>query len=74
MSLGIPEPLSLIFTTAVLFSLYNNLTFAHHYDFVRMLNRRKAMRKGQIIERGTHETLFKLGGDYRKLVELQGLS
>ena len=50
------------------------LVIAHRLSTVQHADEIIVMREGQIIERGTHETLFKLGGDYRKLVELQGLS
>jgi ABC-type multidrug transport system fused ATPase/permease subunit len=31
------------------------------------------MREGRITERGTHQELLEQGGEYRKLVALQGL-
>ena len=49
------------------------LVIAHRLSTVQHADEIIVMREGQIIERGTHDTLFKLGGDYRKLVELQGL-
>ena len=31
------------------------------------------MKEGEIIERGTHEHLYNLGREYKKLVDLQGI-
>ena len=50
------------------------LVIAHRLSTVLHADEIIVLREGQIIERGTHETLFQLGGEYRKLVELQGLS
>ena len=49
------------------------LVIAHRLSTVQHADEIIVLREGQIIERGTHDTLFQLGGDYRKLVELQGL-
>lgn len=49
------------------------LVIAHRLSTVQHADEIIVLRAGQIIERGTHDTLFQLGGDYRKLVELQGL-
>ena len=50
------------------------LVIAHRLSTVQHADEIIVLREGKIIERGTHETLFQLGGEYRKLVELQGLS
>ena len=50
------------------------LVIAHRLSTVQHADEIIVMRAGEIIERGTHDTLFQLGGEYRKLVELQGLS
>lgn len=50
------------------------LVIAHRLSTVQHADEIIVLREGQIIERGTHDALFKLGGEYRKLVELQGLS
>lgn len=50
------------------------LVIAHRLSTVQHADEIIVLREGQIIERGTHDVLFKLGGEYRKLVELQGLS
>lgn len=49
------------------------LVIAHRLSTVQHADEIIVMREGQIIERGTHDVLFQLGGEYRKLVELQGL-
>jgi ABC-type multidrug transport system fused ATPase/permease subunit len=50
------------------------LVIAHRLSTVQHADEIIVMNDGAIVERGTHETLFKQGGAYRKLVELQGLS
>lgn len=50
------------------------LVIAHRLSTVQHADEIIVMREGQIIERGTHEALFQLGGEYQKLVELQGLN
>jgi ABC-type multidrug transport system fused ATPase/permease subunit len=50
------------------------LVIAHRLSTVQHADEIIVMNDGVIVERGTHETLFKQGGAYRKLVELQGLS
>jgi ABC-type multidrug transport system fused ATPase/permease subunit len=50
------------------------LVIAHRLSTVQHADEIIVMNDGQIVERGTHEELFKQGGAYRKLVELQGLS
>ena len=50
------------------------LVIAHRLSTVQHADEIIVMNEGAIIERGTHEELFKQGGAYRKLVELQGLN
>ncbi len=50
------------------------LVIAHRLSTVQHADEIIVMSEGKIIERGTHDELFKQGGAYRKLVELQGLS
>jgi ABC-type multidrug transport system fused ATPase/permease subunit len=62
---------------AALAELMKNRTaivIAHRLSTVQHADEIIVLRAGQIIERGTHESLFALNGEYRKLVELQGLS
>ncbi len=49
------------------------LVIAHRLSTVQHADEIIVMNGGEIIERGTHDALFKQGGAYRKLVELQGL-
>ncbi len=46
----------------------HRLSTIQHADVICVLN------NGVIIEQGTHEQLYQKGGEYRKLVELQGLN
>lgn len=50
------------------------LVIAHRLSTVQHADEIIVMNEGKIIERGTHDALFKQGGAYRKLVELQGLN
>ena len=50
------------------------LVIAHRLSTVQHADEIIVMNEGAIVERGTHEELFKQGGAYRKLVELQGLN
>jgi ABC-type multidrug transport system fused ATPase/permease subunit len=50
------------------------LVIAHRLSTVQHADEIIVMNDGKIVERGTHDALFKQGGAYRKLVELQGLS
>jgi ABC-type multidrug transport system fused ATPase/permease subunit len=50
------------------------IVIAHRLSTVQHADEIIVLRAGQIIERGTHESLLVLNGEYRKLVELQGLS
>jgi ABC-type multidrug transport system fused ATPase/permease subunit len=49
------------------------IVIAHRLSTVQHADEIIVLRAGQIIERGTHESLLVLNGEYRKLVELQGL-
>jgi ABC-type multidrug transport system fused ATPase/permease subunit len=49
------------------------LVIAHRLSTVQHADEIIVINDGQIVERGTHDALFKQGGAYRKLVELQGL-
>ena len=49
------------------------IVIAHRLSTVQHADEIIVLRAGQIIERGTHESLLALNGEYRKLVELQGL-
>jgi ABC-type multidrug transport system fused ATPase/permease subunit len=49
------------------------IVIAHRLSTVQHADEIIVLKEGQIIERGTHESLLVLNGEYRKLVELQGL-
>jgi ABC-type multidrug transport system fused ATPase/permease subunit len=49
------------------------IVIAHRLSTVQHADEIIVMKQGEIIERGTHESLLVLNGEYRKLVELQGL-
>ncbi len=49
------------------------IVIAHRLSTVQHADEIIVMKEGEIIERGTHLELFDKGGEYRKLVELQGL-
>ena len=50
------------------------LVIAHRLSTVQHADEIVVMKEGRIIERGRHDKLLKLGGEYHKLVALQGLS
>lgn len=50
------------------------LVIAHRLSTVIHADEIIVMKEGEIVERGTHTALMEKEGDYRKLVELQGLS
>lgn len=50
-----------------------SLVIAHRLSTVREADEIIVLSKGQIIERGTHDDLFALGGTYYRLCTLQGL-
>lgn len=49
------------------------IVIAHRLSTIRHANEIVVLQKGEIVERGTHETLMQKGGFYRKLVEMQEL-
>jgi ABC-type multidrug transport system fused ATPase/permease subunit len=49
------------------------IIIAHRLSTVQHADEIVVLKYGEIIEQGTHEQLYKKGGEYRKLVELQGL-
>ena len=49
------------------------IVIAHRLSTVQHADEIIVMKEGEIIERGTHLELYDKGGEYRKLVELQGL-
>jgi ATP-binding cassette, subfamily B, bacterial MsbA len=48
-----------------------SLVIAHRLSTVRRADRIVVVVRGQIVEEGTHEELLALGGEYRKLYDLQ---
>jgi ABC-type multidrug transport system fused ATPase/permease subunit len=49
------------------------IIIAHRLSTVQHADEIIVLKQGEIIEQGTHEQLYNKGGEYRKLVELQGL-
>ena len=47
------------------------IVIAHRLSTVRRANRILVMAKGHIIEQGSHEELLALGGEYKKLYDIQ---
>jgi subfamily B ATP-binding cassette protein MsbA len=47
------------------------LVIAHRLSTVRRADRILVMSQGRVVEEGTHEELLALGGEYRKLYEIQ---
>lgn len=47
------------------------LVIAHRLSTVRGVDRILVLSDGQIVEKGNHEELMALGGEYKKLYELQ---
>ena len=61
---------------AALVTLMKNRTaivIAHRLSTVQHADEIIVMKEGEIIERGTHEHLYNLGREYKKLVDLQGI-
>ena len=50
------------------------LVIAHRLSTVRRADQIVVLDRGRIVERGTHETLLRLGGMYRSLHDLQFVS
>jgi len=50
------------------------LFISHRFSTVRMADRIIVMEKGRIIEDGSHDKLFRLGGRYAEMFELQAAS
>lgn len=50
----------------------STIFISHRLASTRFCNEILLLDKGEIIERGTHETLMKMGGTYASLFELQG--
>ena len=51
-----------------------SLVIAHRLSTIKNADEIIVMQKGEIIERGTHETLVALNGFYNRLVEMQEIS
>jgi subfamily B ATP-binding cassette protein MsbA len=49
------------------------IVVAHRLSTVQHADEIVVLQQGRIIEQGSHQTLLELGGEYRKLVELQAL-
>ncbi len=47
------------------------ILISHRFSTVRMANQIIVIENGQVIERGTHETLMELDGHYARLFSLQ---
>jgi len=50
------------------------LVIAHRLSTIRNADNIVVLEQGRIVEQGTHDTLMRLGGRYRQLVELQTIS
>lgn len=48
-----------------------SIIIAHRLSTIRHSNRILVLNHGEIIEEGTHDSLMALGGQYKKLIELQ---
>jgi ABC-type multidrug transport system fused ATPase/permease subunit len=63
----VQEALTILMKNRTAIIIAHRLSTVQHADEIIVLKR------GEIIEQGTHEQLYNKGGEYRKLVELQGL-
>lgn len=50
-----------------------SLVIAHRLSTIQNADNIVVLQKGELVEQGTHEELIRLGGTYRKLVEMQQL-
>lgn len=50
------------------------IVIAHRLSTVQHADEIVVLRQGRIVERGSHAELIRIGGDYQKLVSLQGLT
>ena len=50
-----------------------SVVIAHRLSTIQKADWIVVMQKGKIVEQGTHDTLYQLGGNYTKLVSLQTL-
>lgn len=50
-----------------------SIVIAHRLSTIRNAHEIIVLSRGEIVERGTHERLLERGGDYAKLVALQGI-
>ncbi len=51
-----------------------SIVIAHRLSTIQYADEIIVMNEGEILERGTHDVLMGKGGEYRKLVEMQGLA
>jgi ABC-type multidrug transport system fused ATPase/permease subunit len=48
-----------------------SFVIAHRLSTIRNADMILVMQNGEIVERGTHEELIQLGGEYKKLCDMQ---
>jgi subfamily B ATP-binding cassette protein MsbA len=48
-----------------------SIVIAHRLSTIRHADEIIVLQKGEIVERGNHETLLTQGGYYKKLIEMQ---
>ena len=51
-----------------------SIVIAHRLSTIQNANKIIVLDKGKIVEEGTHETLLKSNGFYKKLIQLQSFS